>query len=313
MPSPATPWRPSSTTTTSTAPAAGSCARSARRGCCATPSPRRTAGAPSAWMCGRSASFAKHWLACRTRGFRLRHAGARHRAGHPVRHHGAARALAAARRRRNRHRRLCPVGAGGGVRCRGARLLGQPRRQRPCPSRRREDLDLEWRHRGPLRRLRAHRRGTRRQGAVGFRCRSGYTGARGRRTPRHHRAASSGPPALRSVPRAGLRADRGPGRRLPDRHGDARRVPLDRGRGSARLRASRARRDAGTGHAAPPVRRPHGGHADRAGSSGRHGRRCRCRRPHGLPRGLDQGRRRAAHQPRRRRWPSWSGRRLRAA
>ena len=71
-------------------------------------------------------------------------------------------------------------------------------------ARRREDLDLQRRHRRLLRRLRAHRRGARRQGHFGLpraRRRRGLTIAE---RHRGDRAASARAPALRRRARAGL-------------------------------------------------------------------------------------------------------------
>ena len=48
-------------------------------------------------------------------------------------------------------------------------MTAQARWRCTCPARRRKDLDIERRNRRPLRGVRAHRRGARRQGAVGLR------------------------------------------------------------------------------------------------------------------------------------------------
>ena len=78
-------------------------------------------------------------------------------------------------------------------------------RQRPCPPRRREDLDLERRHRRPLRRLRPHRRGAGRARALGLRGRGRHAGPDRRRAHRGGRAPSAGDAALRRLPRPGRR------------------------------------------------------------------------------------------------------------
>ena len=141
----------------------------------------------------------------RPRRFRLRHAGARHRPDHAVRHRGAeARAIC---RRCATARRSPPS------RCRSRRRAPTSRRwpprrrptARPCPARRREDLDLERRHRRPLRRLRAHRRGAGRARAVGLRRRCRHAGADDRRAHRGDRAASAGDARVRRLPRAARR------------------------------------------------------------------------------------------------------------
>ena len=105
----------------------------------------------------------------RARRFRLCHAGPGHRLDLAVRLDGAAGALSPAGARRTRHRGLRPVGAGGGLRRRRAGDDGDAGRAVASAPRRREDLDLQRRHRRPLRRVRPHRRRRRRQGAVGVR------------------------------------------------------------------------------------------------------------------------------------------------
>ncbi len=127
--------------------------------------------------------------ACR---FRLRHAGA----GHRLRSRSSARADLKARylppvRDGQRHRGLRAVRAGGRLRRRGAGDDRDARRRRACPHRRREDLDLQRRHRRPLRRVRPHRRGAGRQGPVGLRGRRRSAGPDSRRAHRRDRAASA--------------------------------------------------------------------------------------------------------------------------
>ena len=227
------------------------------------PAARRRASARAGWLRavvpaaygGSSAGFdvrtlclARETLACRRRPrrFRLRHAGARHR-----------RRSRCSAREELKRRYLPPVGAGRDDRgLRALRARGRLRRRGDrddratpdgpdaCAPRRREDLDLERRHRRPLRRLRAHRRGAGRAGALGLRGRRRRAGPRGRGAHRGDRAASARDAALRGLPRAARAAHRRAGRGLQGRDGDARRVPLDRRRGGARLRPARARRGA---------------------------------------------------------------------
>ena len=94
----------------------------------------------------------------RARRLRLRHAGARHRLDLAVRLRRAEAQISAAGARRQGHRGLRAVGARGRLRRRGAGDDRQGRRC-TCPARRRKDLDIERRHRRPLRGVRAHRRG----------------------------------------------------------------------------------------------------------------------------------------------------------
>ena len=89
-------------------------------------------------------------------GFRLCHAGARHRLDLALRLGRAQGALPAAGARRQSDRGLRAVGAGGGLRRRGDGDDGEARRQFPRPHRRQQDLDLERRHRRSLRGVRAH-------------------------------------------------------------------------------------------------------------------------------------------------------------
>ena len=97
-------------------------------------------------------------MARRARRFRLRHAGARHRLDLALRLGRTQGALPAAGVRRPRHRGLRAVGARSRLRRRGAGHHRHARRRRPCPDRRREDLDLERRHRRSLRGVRPQRR-----------------------------------------------------------------------------------------------------------------------------------------------------------
>ena len=90
-------------------------------------------------------------------------------ADHPVRLRRPEGALPAAGRAGRGDRRLCALGAGGRVGRGGHEHDGDPGRAGSCADRRGEDLDLQWRHRRPLRGLRALRRGARREGAVGLR------------------------------------------------------------------------------------------------------------------------------------------------
>ena len=63
--------------------------------------------------------------------------------------------------------------------------------------RRRKNLDIERRHRRPLRGVRANRRGARRPRALGLRGRCRHAGAQGRRAHRGDRAASAGAAHIR--------------------------------------------------------------------------------------------------------------------
>ena len=92
--------------------------------------------------------------------------------------------------------------------------------------------------------------------------------------------------------------DRQARRRLPHRHVGARRLPLHRRRGGARLRPPRARREPGARHHARALRRADGRAADGAGPPRRHGARRRRRGAARLPRRLDQGLRRRPRHPR---------------
>ena len=162
----------------------------------------------------------------------------------PVRHRGAAPRLSAGGRRRPQDRGVRAVRARGRLRRRGDRHHRRAGWRRLRPERR-QDLDLERRHRRLLRRVRAHRRGAGRQGSVRLhrRCRH----ARASRSPSASRLIAPHPLAtLRfedcRVPRDAAARRARPG--LQDRDGDARRVPPDRRRRGARLRAPRARRGA---------------------------------------------------------------------
>ena len=180
----------------------------------------------------------------RARRLRLRHAGPGIWRHQPVRQRGAAPRLPSRRRARPQDRSLRAVRGSGRLRRRGDRHDRHGRRHGLRPERR-QDLDLERRHRRLLRRVRAHRRGPRRQGPVRLHRRCRHAGPHDRRAHRADRAASARDPALRGLPRAA----RGPARRarpgLSDRDGDARCVPPDGRSGGAGLRPPRARRDPG--------------------------------------------------------------------
>ena len=171
------------------------------------------------------------------------------------------------------------------------------------PPRRRQDLDLERRHRRSLRRLRAQRRR--------------------RPAPRVSRPSWSTPrrPGLTVAerieviaphPLATLRFDgvrvplaqppRQAGRRLQGRDGDARRLPLDGRRRRARLRAPRAGRGARARRDPQAVRRAARRSAADAGRHRRQRDRGRRLRAAGLPRRLDQGSAARRASPARRRW-----------
>ena len=173
----------------------------------------------------------------------------------------------------------------------------RPARRRRLRARRREDLDLQRRHRRSLCRVRPHRRGAWRARAVGLHRRGRQSRPEDRRAHARHRAASAGAAALRELPRAGERDDRQAGRGLQDRDGDARRVPHHGRRRGARLCPPRARRNAQARVATRTVRRADGRSADGAGPSRRHGARDRRRGAARLSRRLDEGHgRRPRHQ-----------------
>ena len=176
----------------------------------------------------------------RARGFRRRHAGARHRLDHALRLAGAEAALPAARARRQGDRGLRALRAGGRFGCCRDGDHRDARRQRPCAHRRREDLDFQRRHRGPLRGVRAHRRRPGREGALRLHGRCRHARPHGCRAHRRDRAASARDAEVRCRPRAGDQSPGRAGRGLQGRDGDARYLPLDRRRGRARLRAPRA-------------------------------------------------------------------------
>ena len=143
-------------------------------------------------------------LSRRPRRFRLRHAGARHR---PIALFGSAELKAA-------------LSAAGRATARPSPRSRSPSRKpaRTSPRmattatpdgagyvrhRRREDLDLQRRHRRPLRGVRPHRRGARREGPLRLRGRCRHAGSDDRRAHRRDRAASARDLAVRELPRAG--------------------------------------------------------------------------------------------------------------
>ena len=176
------------------------------------------------------------------RRLRLRHAGARHGARVAVRHERAEGALAAGGRQGRADRRLRALRARGRVGSGRHDDDGRRRRQCAFSSRRRQDLDIERRHRRSLRGFLPHRRSRRTEGAFGRDGRGRHARPCGRRAPRDHRAPSARDLVLRGLPGADRQSHRRPGGGLQGRHGDARRVPLDGRGGGSRLRASRASR-----------------------------------------------------------------------
>ena len=160
----------------------------------------------------------------RARRFRVRDAGARERCDLARRQPLAASALPADGRAGRGDRRLCAIRAAGRIGCRGDDL---PRRARgrALRSRRREDLDFEWRHRGFLLRLRAHRPGP-------------------RRARRHHRCATASAPSwsrlpIRVFPSSGASTSM---RRIRSRSSPSAAAEFRRARSSGRrARASRLR------------------------------------------------------------------------
>ena len=146
-----------------------------------------------------------------------------------------------------------------------------------------QDLDLQRRDRRLLHGLRARARG--------------HHGVRRRRRRRRGRRADrrdgAAPARAARVPRRARAADRPARQGDADRAGDARRVPLDGRRRGAGLRAPRAGRGARPRPVARAVRRADGRAAAGAGQAGRDGARRRRQRAARLPRGVDEGRRRA--------------------
>ena len=199
------------------------------------------------------------------------------------------RAVRARRRLRRRRRWRC-----------AARVDGDDVR-----ARRREDLDLQRRHRRLLRRVRPHRR--RRQGARGI---SAFIVDAG--TPGFEIAERID--VIAPHPLARLRFDdcrvpagaahRRRGRGLQGRDAHARRLPHLGRRRRARLRAPRARRGAAARDHAPDVRPDAGrlpAHAGQARADGDHHRQ---RRAADLPRRL-AARPGPQRHARKRRWPRW--------
>ena len=229
---------PTSIITMSTRPAAPWCAASARPACSTLrwqaplPMLRRSIRAWCAWR-------AKPGLARRARGFRLRHAGARHRRDCAQRLARTARRGSAQGALGRMARGLRAVGEGGGIGCRRD-ALRRARRWRLLCARRREDLDLQRRHRAGLHRVRAHRRSAghaRHLGLRGVRRRSRLFH---RRADRGDRAASAGDHPVRELPHPRHAPARRPGRRIQDRDAHARYLPrIGRRGGSSASRAAR--------------------------------------------------------------------------
>ena len=268
---------------------------------------RRTAGCIRSSTCARSASRAKSW----------RSATGSPTSPSPCRGSAPARSRCSAPTELKR-RYLPPVRDGKAI---AAFALSEPeagsdvaamattataRRQCTCPPRRRKDLDLERRHRRPLRGVRAHRRGAGRQGPVGLHGRCRHAGAHRRRAHRGDRAASAGDAEVRRRARAGGEPARRARRGLQGRDGDARYLPLDGRRRRARLRPPRAARDRRARRDAQAVRRAARRPADDAGRDRRQRHRGRCRGAAGLSRRLDQGSRAPRASPARPRWPRCS-------
>ena len=138
--------------------------------------------------------------------------------------------------------------------------VGGDRHHRPARGiglrpRRREDADLQRRHRRSLRRVRLHRPGQGRQGdqllpGAGRRARAPVRAAAGAERP-----ASAGRDRVRRLPGAGRRAARRRGTRLRARPRDARPAAAHGGRRGLRDGRPGARRSAGAREAAAPVRR----------------------------------------------------------
>ena len=200
--------------------------------------------------------------------------------------------------RRRGDRRLRAVRARGRLRRRrdghAARRTG-----RPCPHRRRQDLDLERRHRRHLRGLRAHRRGARRAGPLRLH-------GRGRRAGL---TVAERIDVIAPHPLATLRFE---GCRVPRRE-PARRRRARASRSRWRRSTCSARRSARRRSASPAARSTRRSRARAraqlfgapladlqldAGDARRHGDRHRRRRAARLSRRVDQGPGRAARHPR---------------
>ena len=123
-------------------------------------------------------------------------------------------------------------------------------------------------------------------------------GLAGRGTHRRDRAASARNPAVRRRARSAGQSPGQAGRRVQGRHGDARHLPLDRGRRRARLRPPGVARDRRTRREPQAVRGTARRFADDAGGHRRQRQRSRCIGAAGLSRRMDQGSGRGARHPR---------------
>ncbi len=125
-----------------------------------------------------------------------------------------------------------------------------------------------------------------------------FAGAEHRRTAACHSPTPSRPPPVRWSSRAGKRTPRQRRRRLPDRDGNPRCLPLHRRRGGPWLCSQGPRSGSRACRAARAVRITDGGAANGPGAPGRYGARGRRRGTSRLSRRLDQGSRRSPRDPR---------------
>ena len=249
----------------------------------------------------------------RARRFRLRHAGARHRLDLAVRLERAEAPLSAAGARRQGDRRLRAVGAGGGLRCRGAGDDRQARRRhmsgstaRRPGSRTAASPTITWCSRAPARR-------PARKGLSAFVVDAdtpGLTVAERIEVIAPHPLARLTFDGVR-VPVANRLGGPGEGFKVAMATLDIFRSTV----GAAALGFARRALHETIEHAssAQAVRRAARRPADDAGRDRRQRDRGRCRGAAGLSRRLDQGSGRARASPARRRWPRCTRPRRRSA
>ena len=182
-------------------------------------------------------------------------------------------------------RRLRAFREGSGLRRRRDELRGAGRRSR-LYSRRGKDVDFKRRNRRRLYRLRAHGRGAGHARNLRLRRLPGRSRVFDRRADRSHCAASARDDPLRRMPNSGEPPARRIGRGVQDRDAHAGHFPRLSRRGSARLRASRARRGGRARQDAPHARGDARRHATDAGGARRHGDRERRLRAADLSRRL---------------------------
>ena len=155
--------------------------------------------------------------------------------------------------------------------------------------RRRQDPDLQRRHRRSLRRLRLHRPDQGRQGDQLLPGAGGCARSPVRRPAGAERAASAGGDRLRGLPASGGRAARRRGTRLRARPRDARPAAAHGGRRGLRDGGAGARRVAGPREAAAAVREAAGGVPAGAAEARPDGHRSHRRAAPDLSRGVREG------------------------